>query len=213
MKRSFALPLAIIAGFVAVASACSRSSPSAAPTPAVDPVKRGEQLVTIGGCNDCHTPLMFDPKVGMPAPQMDRMLSGHPEGAPDPAATPGAGDSAVMGATMTSFRTGFGVVYAKNLTPDVATGLGSWDADRFVRAMRTGHDQGDPNGRPILPPMPWMGLAAQSDDDLRAIFAYLRTIPAVSNRVPDPKVAPPALEAFAKNNDHIAQSIASRSKT
>lgn len=183
--------------FLFVVACATKDKPeTGAAARAVDPVKRGEQLVTIGGCNDCHTPMKFDANVGMPVPDRSRLLSGHPEGAPDPTASPGQGDQAVIGPTFTSFRAPFGVVYAANLTPDTETGLGGWTADDFVRTVRTGKHHGVATGRPILPPMPWMNLAAQSDEDLRAIFSYLRTVPAVKNEVPAPKVPPQAISAI-----------------
>ena len=157
-------------------------------------VARGKQLVDMGGCADCHTPKAFDRKLGMPVPDMTRYLSGHPEGAPDPQAQPGQTDMAVIGPTFTSFKLGFGVVYARNLTPDKDTGLGAWTEAQFIQTMRTGHRQG--TGRVLLPPMPWMNLAHSSDDDLKAIFAYLHSIPAVRNAVPDPKVPAPAISAI-----------------
>ena len=89
---------------------------------------------------------------------------------------------------------GFGTVYAGNITPDLDTGIGRWTEEQFIQTMRTGKWMGI--GRAILPPMPWPAFAALSDDDLRAIYAYLRTIPALSNRVPDPAVPPPVLTAF-----------------
>lgn len=156
--------------------------------------KRGQQLVSMGGCADCHTPKRFDPKLGMPVPDDTRFLSGHPEGAPDPESQPGQTDMAVIGPTFTSFKTGFGVVYSRNLTPDRETGLGAWTPEQFIQTMRTGHRQG--TGRVLLPPMPWQNLASASDDDLRAIFAYLHTLPAVHNQVPDPKVPAPAIAAI-----------------
>lgn len=166
-------------------------------------VARGAKLVSIGGCNDCHTPMKFEPKLGMPVPQMDRMLSGHPEGAPDPATSTLEGhDLAIIGPTFTSFRMPFGVVYAPNITPDVETGLGSWNEDMFVRALKTGKHFGG-NGRPILPPMPWMTLAQQSDEDLRAIFAYLRSVKPIRNGVPEPKVPQPALDAIGASYEKI----------
>jgi mono/diheme cytochrome c family protein len=164
------------------------------PHPHAGDVARGKQLVDMGGCADCHTPKAFDPKLGMPVPDMTRYLSGHPEGAPDPQAQPGQTDMAVIGPTFTSFKTGFGVVYARNLTPDKDTGLGAWTEAQFIQTMRTGHRQG--TGRVLLPPMPWMNLAHSSDDDLKAIFAYLHSIPAVHNAVPDPKVPAPAISAI-----------------
>jgi hypothetical protein len=166
--------------------------------PKVDPVKRGEILVRAGACNDCHTPMKFDEKLGMPVPIEDRMLSGHPEGAPDPASGLAEGDQAAIGPTFTSFRLPFGVAYTANLTPDMETGLGKWSEAQFLVAMRTGQHMGLP-GRPILPPMPWMNLKELPDEDLKAIWAYLRSVPAVRNRVPEPKVPRPVYEEIAKS--------------
>ena len=178
-------------------AACSRATPqeaSPAPTPTVSPVARGQQLVQMSGCSDCHTPMKLDEALHMPVPDHTRYLSGHPEGAPDPEAAPGQTDQAVIGPTFTSFKTGFGIVYARNLTPDPETGLGTWTEADFIATMRTGHRQG--KGRVILPPMPWMNLSRASDDDLAAIFAYLHSLPAVKNAVPDPKVPAPAMQAI-----------------
>jgi mono/diheme cytochrome c family protein len=171
----------------------------------IDPVQRGAELVKLGGCADCHTPMEFDPKLGMPVPKMDRFLSGHPEGAPDPTATPGHGDQAVIGPTFTSFRAPFGVVYAANLTSDKETGIGAWDEATFIKAMRSGQHKGDAAGRPILPPMPWMTLASMSDEQLGAVLAYLKTVPAVKNKVPEPNVPPPALEGIKKSYAELAK--------
>jgi hypothetical protein len=163
----------------------------------VDPVKRGEILVHAGACNDCHTPMKFDEKLGMPVPMAGRMLSGHPEGAPDPASSLAEGDQAAIGPTFTSFRLPFGVVYTANLTPDAETGLGKWTEAQFLTAMRTGQHMGVP-GRPVLPPMPWMNLRELPDADLKALWAYLHSVPAVRNRVPEPRVGPPAYAEIAK---------------
>jgi mono/diheme cytochrome c family protein len=147
-----------------------------------DPVARGKYLVTFGGCNDCHTPLKLTDKG--PTPDMARMLSGHPRGTvlPVPELKPGPWFAATAG--MTAWAGPWGITYAANLTPDTNTGLGIWTEDMFLKAMRTGKHMGV--SRPILPPMPWRSLAALNDDDLKAIYAYLRTIPAISNEVPRP---------------------------
>jgi len=173
------------------AAADAPAPEAAAPTPSRsdDPaaaVARGELLVRLGGCTDCHTPMRFDPDLGIPVPDTSRRLSGHPEGAPDPVGTPGQGDQAVIGPTFTSFRLPFGVVYSANLTSDPETGLGRWTVDEFVATLRTGHRKG--TGRVLLPPMPWQNLAGASDEDLRAIYAYLQTVPAVVNHVPASQV-------------------------
>jgi hypothetical protein len=170
---------------------------SAAPSGDGQQVARGAQLVSLGGCGDCHTPMRFEPALGMPVPNRERLLSGHPNGAPEPAGEPGKGDQAVIGATFTSFRLPFGVVYSANLTPDKQTGLGNWTLAQFVQTMRTGHHQG--TGRAILPPMPWQNLSVAPDEDLNAIFAYLQSIPAISNKVPAPNVPAPVIESIAKS--------------
>jgi len=159
------------------------------------PAKRGEYLVMVGGCNDCHTPLKMTP-IG-PMPDMERMLSGHPEGQLDPAGTPGKTDLALSGPDLTSWKLPFGIVYARNLTPD-KTGLGEWTEAQFIKSMRTGRHQGE--GRALLPPMPWYNVGGMTDDDLKAVWAYLHSTKPVKNSVPDPKVPPPVLEQFLKNN-------------
>lgn len=165
-------------------------------------VERGRYLVAFGACGDCHTPLKMNPTTHQPEPDNSRLLSGHPEGAPDPTGTLGATDLALIGGSFTAFRLPFGVVYSANLTPDRETGLGGWTEAMFIRAVRTGKHMGG-QGRPILPPMPWYGLAALNDADLAAIFAYLRTIPAVRNGVSGAKVPDAALTEIDRNNREI----------
>jgi mono/diheme cytochrome c family protein len=151
-------------------------------------VERGRYLVTIMGCNDCHTPL----KMGAKGPERDmtRMLSGHPQ---DFVVSAGAdlGKGQWMAATsqtMTAWSGPWGVSFTANLTPDAETGLGKWTAETFITALRTGKHEGV--GRPILPPMPYDQIRNATDDDLRAIFAYLQSIPPVRNKVPQP-IDPP----------------------
>jgi hypothetical protein len=72
--------------------------------------------------------------------------------------------------------------------PDRETGTGTWTAEQFIETIRNQRHLG--RGRQLLPPMPAEIYAHMTDEDLRAIFAYLRTIPPVKNRVPQP--LPPA---------------------
>jgi hypothetical protein len=190
-----------LVAFALLAGACS-PKPAPADSPAAR-IERGRVLVSIGGCNDCHTPMKFDPEIGMPVPDMSRMLSGHPEGAPEVASTLSGHDQAAIGPTFTSWKLPFGKVFTANLTPDEATGLGAWTEDMFVRAVRTGRHMGG-NGRPILPPMPWPNVGMQSDADLKAIWAYLRSIPAVHNDVPAPQVPDAVMAAIAAGYDKMA---------
>ena len=160
---------------------------AASATPPASQAKRGEYLVNFGGCHDCHTPKKMGPKG--PELDTDRLLSGHPEQmqvTPAPALQ-GPWLAATVG-TMTAWSGPWGISYAANLTPDRETGLGAWTEQNFVDTMRTGRHMG--RGRPILPPMPWQMVGKLTDQDLRAVFAYLRTLPAVKNRVAQP--TPPA---------------------
>lgn len=169
-------------------------------------VKRGEYLVQLGGCNDCHTPWSFNKELNMPVPDMSRRLSGHPQGAPDPGGFVGAQDIGLIGPTFTSFKMPFGIVYSTNLTPDMDTGMGSWKEADFIMAMRNGKHFGG-NGRAILPPMPWMSLAALTDEDLKAVFAYLRSLPPVRNAVPDHKVPVPAIDGITESFEKLKASM------
>ncbi len=144
---------------------------------------RGEHLVLTAGCHDCHTPLKMG-KNG-PEPDMSRMLSGHPEGMKlPPAPAPAMPWIVAAAATNTAWAGPWGVSFTANLTPDKETGLGAWSEEEFVQALKTGRHHG--RGRPILPPMPIPSYRNFSADELGAIFAYLGSIPALKNQVPDP---------------------------
>jgi hypothetical protein len=154
----------------------------------VQRVERGKYLVTIIGCNDCHTPFKMGPNG--PEPDMTRQLSGHPEGMVLPAAPQPSGPWVWSGAgTNTAFAGPWGISYAANLTPEKLTGLGIWDEALFIKTIRTGRHWG--TSRPILPPMPWMWFAKMTDEDLKSVYAYLRSIKPIKNQVPDAIVAPP----------------------
>ena len=172
-------------------AACQQAPPAAPPAapaaPAMSQVDRGKYLVSTAGCHDCHTPTTMGPNG--PEPDMSRMLSGHPENVKvdKPAKLDGPWMAAAS-STFTAWSGPWGMSYTANLTPD-PSGLAVWTEDMFMRAIREGKHMG--TSRPILPPMPWPVYRNFTDEDLKAIFAYLRTIPPVSNHVPDPVIAPP----------------------
>ena len=89
---------------------------------------------------------------------------------------------------LTAWTGPWGVSYAANLTPDPATGLGGWTEEMFMKTLRTGKHMG--TGRQILPPMPWEMNGKMKDQDLKDVFAYLKSIPPIKNLVPQP--VPPA---------------------
>jgi len=152
---------------------------------AQNPVERGKYLVELIGCHDCHSPKNFTPE-GIPMPDMSKQLSGF-TGVKLPAVDPKAlapGYGYQMASDLTAFVGPWGISYASNITPDEQTGIGLWTEDVFIAAMRTGQHM--VLGRPILPPMPWMYYKNATDEDLKAIFAYLKSIPPINNPVPAP---------------------------
>ena len=169
----------------------SAAPPTVAATQANDagrnPVTRGKRLVDTHDCHACHTPMKMGPKG--PEPDMSVALSGHPEKLvmPPPPKLDGAWGW-VGSSTNTAFAGPWGIAYAINLTSDPETGIGKWQEGEFVQALKTGKHLGV--GRPIMPPMPWPAYRHLSDPALRAIYAYLKSVPPIKNRVPD--YAPPA---------------------
>ena len=153
------------------------------------PAERGKYLVTIAACHDCHTPKIEGPG-GKPVLDEKRMLSGHPEKAPYPTWSlkdmEQRSAMALTNSNLTAWAGPWGVSFAFNLTPDKETGIAEWSEQNFMQALRTGKHQGQPNGRDILPPMPWDVYKFMTDDDLKAVYAYLRSIPPVKNQVPLP---------------------------
>jgi mono/diheme cytochrome c family protein len=120
-------------------------------------IARGKYLVTVAGCNDCHTPGHFFGK-----PDSTRELAGSDVGFEVP---------------------GVGIVAGPNLTPDNETGLGRWTAQQIATAIRSGVR---PDGRVLSPVMPWPALSKLTQADTDAMVAYLQQLPPVKNKVPGP---------------------------
>lgn len=148
-------------------------------------VKRGEYLVTIMGCNDCHSPKQMGPNGPEIIPEL--LLSGYPADRPvvkfDTTWTNKG--FAIFYPDLTAGAGPWGVSFAGNLTPDV-TGIGTWTEEQFKKALTEGKFKGLDGSRMLLPPMPWFNLTELKDQDMKAIFAYLKSIPAVRNVVPAP---------------------------
>lgn len=150
-----------------------------------DVVKHGEYLVTIIGCNDCHSPK----KMGANGPEIipELMLSGYPSERPivkfdNKMIKEGF---AMFYPDLTASAGPWGVSFAGNLTPD-ETGIGNWTEEHFKKAIKQGKFKGSDGGRMLLPPMPWYNYASLKDDDVHAIFMYLKSIKPVENVVPAP---------------------------
>lgn len=153
-------------------------------------VKWGEHLVTIGGCHDCHSPK----KMTDHGPDIDSalLLSGHPAQLtlPDVDRKDMESKGFILTTDLTSWIGPWGISYTANLTSD-ATGIGGWKEEQFLYAIRKGKLKGLENSRPLLPPMPWQMYKNMTDDELKAIFAYLKTTKPINNIVPPP--VPPVL--------------------
>ena len=141
----------------------------------------GGHLVLIGGCNDCHTPKKMTDKG--PIDDTSLMLSGHAAQSPAPVLMP---DQVAKGMAatydLTAWHGPWGTSYAANLTPD-STGLGAWSEQQFLTCIRKGLFQGIEGSRPIMPPMPIASINSMTDDELKAIFAFLKTIRPIHNAV------------------------------
>ncbi len=150
--------------------------------------ERGEYLVTIGACNDCHSPkLAPTDKIPPMTADPDRLLSGHPASAKLAPIPKDAGKSGwVMFSMDNTAAVGpWGVSFSANLTPD-PTGIGNWTLNNFKKALREGKYKGMDNTRQLLPPMPWPHYRNMKDEDVEAIFTYLKSIKPVKNVVPAP---------------------------
>jgi mono/diheme cytochrome c family protein len=156
MLRTAARPLAPM---LAVVSFVMVSVAAAQPSEAqtVDELARGKYLVEFGGCIDCHTPGYFFGK-----PDMPRALAGSEVGFEMP---------------------GLGVFYGPNLTSDKESGLGNWTKEQIVTALQKGTR---PDGRQLVPIMPWRAFAKLTPGDANAIAVYLQSLPPVNNKVPGP---------------------------
>lgn len=133
------------------------------PAQGSDLLARGAYLARITGCVGCHTPRTPDGGV-----VEDRLLSG--------------GDHTIAAAGNR------GRFYPPNLTPDMQTGIGSWQPRDIVRAIKTGTT---PDGRVLSTAMPWRSQYDQlSDFDAMAIVAYLKSLPALRSSVPPAGVGP-----------------------
>jgi len=189
MKKNKTLIIAVvISTFVYSLYSCEPGKPGSsgtADTVAVKDtsVKRGAYLVMTMGCNDCHSPKIM----GLHGPELDttRLMSGHP--ANEPFNVTDLQDvkkgSMIASPGVTAFVGPWGKTFAANLTSD-GTGIGNWSFGQFKKAITQGKFMGIDEERMIMPPMPWQNYTQLKDEDIKAIFAYLKSTKPVRNMVP-----------------------------
>lgn len=188
--------LITLTSVVFVFHSCTDSKTESAPATAKESfggfesqVKWGEHIVLASACHDCHTPKKMTPQG--PVEDMDLALSGHPAAAPDPDVNRKEmqDKGLVVTGDLTSWVGPWGISYTANLTSD-STGIGMWKEEQLMLAIREGKFKGLATSRTLLPPMPWMMYKNMTDDELKAIFAYLKSTKPIKNVVPPP--VPPA---------------------
>ena len=157
-------------------------------------VKWGEHLVLATGCADCHMPKKFGPN-GM-EDDTSLSLSGHPSKMPYPDVNRKELETKhlMSTGTLTSWIGPWGISFSANITSD-STGIGSWKEEQFIKCIREGKSKGLDGARPLLPPMPWFRYKNMTDDELKAIFSYLKSTKPIKNIVPAP--VPPMLVAIS----------------
>jgi mono/diheme cytochrome c family protein len=181
MKRIYLFTALIAATLFSCTPKTNEPVKTAEISPA-DQIAKGEYLVTVLGCNDCHSPKVMT-TMG-PVPDTLRLLSGHPADEQLAAYEKEILKSYVLFNMNSTAAVGpWGTSFAANLTPD-QTGIGNWTEEQFIKAMKEGKWKGLENSRNLLPPMPWQGYSQMPDEDLKAIFAYLKSIKPVNNPVP-----------------------------
>jgi mono/diheme cytochrome c family protein len=121
-----------------------------------DKVKYGEYLVTMASCIDCHTPMTPQ------GPDFSKAFSGG-----------------------LHFKSDFVDVTTANITPDSTTGIGSWSEEMFLAKFKTNLEATEKGVNPgkLNTEMPWANYAKMSQEDLKAMYAYLRTLPPIKNKV------------------------------
>ena len=198
MRKFYLIAAAAAISFLLVVSQLSCTGEGTAkPKTQEEMVALGKYIVQTGGCDDCHTPKVFTERG--PIFDTTRSLSGFPQDEVLPEI-----DMNIIGPdkwVMTEKHLGawvgpWGISYASNLTPDKATGIGTLTEEMFIKIMREGKYMGV--GRPILPPMPWEVIGKKTDEDLKAIYAYLMSIKPIHNEVPQPTPPDKVAELLAK---------------
>ena len=164
----------LVSGLLAFIGAACAFNPSRETIPAdweqTGYIERGNYLVNyLGHCVGCHTPL---------GPDGESDMNLYLSGVPTKFAGTKVGRSQVAG-----FPGPRGArVYAKNLTPDPETGLGGWSEEQFVRTFK--HGVRPDGSKYSISPMEWDIYANMKEEDVRAMYRYLRTIKAIPNKVP-----------------------------
>jgi len=185
-KFTFIFAMGVVVASLSAIVACNNSTQASAGEVIISQdslVKLGAYLVNSIGCDDCHSPKKFGPN----GPEIIEELrfSRHPSGSVLPKVDTNVAKQGWMlfAPDLTAFVGPWGMSYAANITSH-ETGIGLWSEEQFIYAIREGKLKGLKESRPLLPPMPWPQYRNLKDQDLKAIFAFLKSTKPVENRVP-----------------------------
>lgn len=152
-------------------------------------IARGEYLVLVQDCDDCHTPKIITDHG--PVPDMEKRFMGFPAGREIPE-IPNSQDWVFMSPDLMAAAGPWGVTFSANITPH-ETGIGNWTYEHFKKSFTEGKHKGLDNSRAVLPPMPWQNKKYMDEKDVRAIYDYLKSIEPIDNLVPSARLnAPPS---------------------
>ncbi len=184
MRKLFALP-AILLCFIAAVffTECNNNSGKSSELKQADNINqdsvqmvlaRGEYLaVHVAACIHCHSKRDFSKYSGPVIP-----------------GTEGGGGQEFSHAELDAIP---GVLYSKNITPDSATGIGTWTDAEIIRAITQGINK---KGDTLFPLMPYANFNRMAKSDLLSIVAYIRTLKPINNKVPDRQLMIPISMAY-----------------
>lgn len=183
-KVTIVLAMAALTTTILVFSCKNPSADSGTVTLSQDSlVKKGAYLVSVMGCDDCHS----NKVMGAQGPELDmaNRFGGHLASAQLGPIDKSQLDKGWVLFSMAQTATfgPWGISYAANISSS-EHGIGNWTLDQFKLALREGKYKGLKESRPLLPPMPWEGYKNLKDEDIEAIFTYLKSTPPVDNVVP-----------------------------
>ncbi|HBL74178.1 MAG: hypothetical protein A2W90_17650 [Bacteroidetes bacterium GWF2_42_66] len=183
MKNGFIISLFLF-GLMACNGKSEKAVSEKQVTTETERIERGAYLVNAIGCADCHSPKIMT-AMG-PSVDPNTSFGGHIEGDLSGKVSKDAlANWVLFNMSLTAAVGPWGISYAANISSD-ESGIGNWTEEQFFRAMREGQYKGLVNSRKLLPPMPWENYKQISDEDMRAIFAYLKSTKPVRNIVPQP---------------------------
>jgi mono/diheme cytochrome c family protein len=194
MRKHIVALLVFFAGFILIIASAATSARASGDVPQDDLVTHGKYIATIAGCVTCHTPLKeeYQNPQSLSLEQIQTLAFNDLE----------ASDQAKLLAGGRLFDLGpAGLVFTRNITPDEDTGIGAWTEDQIKLAVKTGISA---DGKMLFPVMPYHVYNGMADADVEAVIAYLQSVVAVNNTVPQKTVSTEGLPVLPYQTGIVA---------